>query len=137
MLFSSPSAQLPSGHDVVRQLRGIRAYRLPIGQELELHRQLERVLSELVPGEPVEREVHIAGSERIDFYLPRVKVGIECKVKGDVDTVMRQLARYAASPKIDSLVLVTGRLRHMPVFGGMTEIGLKPFTAIALGGQLL
>lgn len=138
-LFGGPAAPPAASHqDVVRQLLEIRKYRLSIGQEVELHRELERVIEQLLPGEDVKREqVLDSPADRIDFYLPRVLIGIEVKVKGQADDVMRQLARYARSPKVQHLVLITGHLRLMPVFGRLSELGHKPFTAIALGGQLL
>ncbi len=46
---------------------------------------------------------------RIDFYLPDHAMGIELKIKGGRTTALRQLHRYATSPQIHSLVLVTTR----------------------------
>lgn len=139
MLFGAPPVASSTNHQaIVRELLEIRKYRLPIGQETDLHRDLLRVLEQLLPGaEVLPEQILESAADRIDFYLPESRVGIECKVKGEVDAIMRQLSRYAASPKISHLVLVTSHLRLMPVFGRLTELNHKPFTAIALGGQLL
>jgi hypothetical protein len=57
---------------------------------------------------------------RIDVLSGRV--GIEVKVDGSVPAVIRQLAGYARSGRIDALVLVTSRAIHRrvpPVIGGI------------------
>jgi len=59
---------------------------------------------------PVQREVPLSGSDRIDFLAGRV--GIEVKTHGQPAAVARQLQRYAGSDRIDALVLVTAVARH-------------------------
>lgn len=118
---------------IVLALRDIARYRLPIGDEIRLHYAIERVLPEILPGELVEPEKHLDRFSRIDFYIPRVKVGVEVKVKGSAGDVSRQLARYADSPEIDHLVFVTGRVHLAAMFDGVAQINNKPFTVISVG----
>jgi protein gp37 len=61
-------------------------------------------------GLDVEREVRLDAQSRIDLQIGRV--GIEVKVAGKPDSVLRQLKRYAESGRFDALVLVTSRVRH-------------------------
>jgi hypothetical protein len=71
---------------------------------------------------------------RIDFYLPDEGIGIELKVKGSPTEVIRQLHRYAQSPEIHALILVTGRSRLSP---NTDELNGKPLiTASVWQGQL-
>lgn len=128
---------LPTHHDVVRELLAIRKYRLTIGDEIQLHRQLEQVIAELLPGEEVKREYSFTPASRIDFYLPRVQVGIEVKVKGLEGDIRNQLERYAACDQVSHLMLIAGRMRLIPAFGRQAFICGKPFTVIPIGGQLL
>lgn len=67
--------------------------------------------------------------DRVDFLIDRV--GIELKVDGSWAAVLRQLDRYAASPDLDALVLVTTRrsiAREMPPL-----LRGKPLVSISLG----
>lgn len=93
-----------------RLLRLLKTYRYPIGSEAGLQLGLARVLTD----HDIDfiRE-HNLGAEygRIDFYLPGDKCGIELKIKGSRSEVLRQLHRYAQSPDISSLILITGRAR--------------------------
>lgn len=63
-----------------------------------------------------EREYHLAAErsycDRIDFFFPATKLGMEVKVTGTLSAVTRQLFRYAKSPKISELVLCTTLMRH-------------------------
>lgn len=66
-------------------------------------------------------EHSLSARERIDFYVPDGKIGVECKVDGSTTEVMRQLLRYTESPAIDGLTLVTSRNKHRgipPTLGG-------------------
>jgi hypothetical protein len=74
-------------------------------------------------------EVRLTDRDRIDFLA--TPVGIEVKVAGTPAAVERQLRRYAASPQIEALILVTNRARHRSV---PREIGGKPVRVVFLSG---
>lgn len=59
------------------------------------------------------REHHLGTKDRIDFYIPDGKVGIEVKTKSHSSPsgTASQCLRYCHSDKIDCLVLATSRLR--------------------------
>ena len=85
-------------------------YRYVIGNEVEFQEGLARVFD--LNSMLYIREHDLgAAFGRIDFFLPGACIGIELKVKGNPTAVLRQLHRYALSPKIGSLILVTGRAR--------------------------
>lgn len=77
-------------------------------------------------GHQVDREVRLDGHSRIDLLVGRV--GVEVKVAGKPDAVERQLERYAHSPLIDAIVLVTTRVRHRPP----GQINGKPIVVVSL-----
>jgi hypothetical protein len=70
---------------------------------------------------PVEREVRLDSRSRIDLLvdvqLPRgsIHVGVEAKIASSPAAVLRQVRRYLDSDRIDGLVLVTTRVRHLAV----------------------
>lgn len=55
-----------------------------------------------------KREVVLSPKDRIDFMVD--DVGIEVKIGGTLNDVLRQLHRYAASERVAGLLLVTSRL---------------------------
>lgn len=75
--------------------------------EVDLHEQIASTLDNL--GIDYRREVQI-GNGRIDFLAGGI--GIEVKIKGGIGEVTRQLHRYAQSPLIDELLLVSTRSQH-------------------------
>lgn len=74
-------------------------------------------------GVPAERERPLSSRDRIDLYLPDDRIGIECKIDGSLAAVIGQLLRYAESPAIEALILVTSRSRHRAI---PVELGGKP-----------
>lgn len=62
-------------------------------------------------GYEYEAEVALTARDRIDFLLFG-NMGIEVKVKGSAANVRRQLARYAESPRVASLFLITTKSNH-------------------------
>lgn len=59
------------------------------------------------------RECVLTPRDRIDFLVGTT--GIEVKIQSALASVQRQLFRYAAHPKIESLILVTTRHAHKAV----------------------
>jgi hypothetical protein len=105
----------------------ISANRYRYSQETRLHEGIEQVLADAEIA--AVREAHLTSAERIDFLAGRI--GIEVKIAGRAPDVQRQLRRYAASPDVDALVLVTTRARHR---GMPREIGGKPVRVVWLSG---
>ena len=85
----------------------------------------------LARGIDYETEAWLNDTDRIDLIVDRV--GIELKLKGPVSAVTRQLARYAQSTRLDSLVLVTTRAKHRSVPRMLCG---KPIDVIHVGGYL-
>lgn len=96
------------------------------GLQVEIARQLR------ASGVEFAREVVLDARSRIDFVVGRV--GLEVKVDSFAAEIARQLQRYAESDRLDEILLVTTRFRHMPlsaaVFYG------KPVTVLRLGSFL-
>lgn len=77
-------------------------------------------------GFPVLREARLDNHSRVDLLVARIVV--EVKVAGAASAVRRQLERYAASERVDGLVLVTTRARHVYP----ATIGDKPLEIVSL-----
>lgn len=99
----------------------LRAQRWTYQREDGLQQAVEQFLAWWLP----EREVRLAPRDRIDLLVGRV--GVECKVAGNAESVLRQLRRYAESDRIDALILVTSRAAHsrMPA-----TVGGKPLHVV-------
>lgn len=116
---------LPTVLEDLRTLLG--SHRFQVQDEKMLQAGIERVLREA--SFPFEREVELTPRSRVDFLLCGV-VGVEVKISGLPNDVLRQLARYAEVPRIEGLVLVTTRMTlaaRMP-----SELAGKPLAAIYL-----
>lgn len=100
----------------------IRSHRYVYASEVELHGQLEQVLT--AAGVPVRREVRLTARDRIDLLAG--DVGIEVKVKGE-RTPLRQLGRYAGHSDVGGLLLVTTRAASLP-----PELCGKPVAVVSL-----
>lgn len=75
------------------------------------------------------READLGAAGRIDFLVGS-GFGVEVKTSGSPAAVLRQLQGYALSRRIDSLLLVTSRLRLSSAMP--TEIGGKPLATCRL-----
>jgi hypothetical protein len=96
--------------------------------EAQIQEQLAHILEPL----GFVREFALSKSDRIDFYHPENRLGVEVKVKSSLQTVLRQLGRYVLSPQIDGLVLATTQAKHLdlpevlggkPLRGALLHIG--------------
>ncbi len=103
---------------------------------LDTEKLVQRAIAELLAqaGVAFRREVALTKSDIIDFLCG--PVGIEVKISGVTATVTRQLWRYAESPLIEELVLVTSVPRHAQIArsGSLRE---KPLSTVVLYGSLL
>lgn len=104
--------------------------RIRASSEAEVQRAIAHVFTG--DGIPFDREVEIGEGDRIDFVVGG-SIGVEVKVDGSLSSVTRQLHRYASSPLITELVLVTTRMRHrhMPA-----AINGKSITVVHLLGSV-
>lgn len=84
-------------------------------------------------GYTVEREVRLSPVDRIDLVVDRVGVEVKVAAAGRVtptDRVLTQLARYAASGRVDALLLVTTSHRHTTL---PDRVGGVPLTVHVVG----
>lgn len=100
-------------------------YRFRVGRELELQDGVELALLQM--SDRVSREFRLDRGP-IDFYLPDVQIGIECKIDGSHGQVARQLVDYAADSKLLGLILVTSKPSHVKGHGNF--ICEKPFAIV-------
>jgi hypothetical protein len=107
---------MPDGEAVTAALS---RYRIVCNAEAELQAAIADAMR--AAGLPCEREVPLTPRDRIDLLVDRV--GIEVKVAGSLHVVARQLQRYAASDRVDELVLVTTKGAHARM---VDELGGKP-----------
>lgn len=134
-----PSDSLPAGIpkwgcaaevvDVVASV--IKRFRMPVGREEFLQAAIAEVLAHALPDLVVAREHRFDSKDRIDFYLPDWRIGMEVKVHGGVSGVMRQLDRYATHTDVVHLVLITSRHTHNAI-AQVDRIRETPLTVIGL-----
>ena len=85
--------------------------RLPLDDEKRLQASLAEALDEA--GLPYAREYPLSSSDRVDFLLDD-GVAVECKLRAGKRQIYRQLRRYASSPEVGSLLLVTNTAMGLP-----------------------
>jgi len=88
-------------------------YRMRSTTEADLHEAIAEVLD--ANGIAYAREYYLWGRDRIDFYCPGLRVGIEAKIDGGTNAVARQLSRYCQSDDVVSIILVTSLVKHRNV----------------------
>lgn len=102
--MTQPGGTLTAADRIVATLRSARFVHV---DEDELQRGIAEVLSRAEIA--FEREVRLSDRDRIDFLVGGL--GIEVKLAGSARSVRRQLERYAASSRVEALLLVTDRLQ--------------------------
>lgn len=107
--------------------KSLEQHQFRFSNEAELQLGVQQVLSSL--NLSAVREWVLAPRSRIDFLLPQEKIGIEIKVDMSLEGVTRQLWRYADSPAIESLILVTTRHIHQQL---PLEMKGKPLRVVYL-----
>lgn len=96
-------------------------------------RQLQDGIEVVLEAEGYEfgREVRLAPGDHIDFLVG--PVGVEVKIDGPAGDVERQLTRYAASDRVEQLLLVTTKVLHANV---QRIIGGVPVVVLILRGGI-
>lgn len=105
--------------------RALEGFRFETTDEDCMQRGVEEALRS--SGIDFYREFRLNVADRIDFFVDG-GVGIECKVKGTATQAMRQLLRYARSPLVSSLCLVSSR--PMLDQGMPNEVSGKPLLIV-------
>lgn len=108
----------------------LEGYRYEAGTETAVQDGIERILNEL--RFDFEREARLTSRDRVDFLV--FGVAVEVKIGGSLSSVVRQLHRYAASDRVEAILLVTTQLRLARV---PRSLGGKPVHVAALLGGLL
>ncbi len=95
--------------------------------EYTLQAQLEDALE--LAGITTIREYRLTEHDRIDLLaiIADSTIGIEVKIAGHRDDVLRQLTRYADHPSLDALILVTTVAKHHRL---PTELNGKPLRLV-------
>lgn len=120
--------------DLDRLAAALRIRKVRVANEADMHCDVERHLAALagefgrcVPEFPFDSK------NRIDFWLPEVRIGIECKVAGGLPSVVPQLQRYAQLAQVGGLVLVTKCRQHR---GLPPELCGKPLRVVWAPGRM-
>lgn len=95
--------------------------------EVDFHRGIDTALT--AAGIDFTPEVRLNSRDRIDYLIGTV--GVEVKIKGTTDALRRQITRYADSPLVDELLVITTRPRHMDLHRKV--LAGKPVTVLAIG----
>jgi hypothetical protein len=106
----------------------LRRHKFRTQNEDELQQAIAIVLTRVQ--QVFEREVVLSPIDRIDFMLPN-GIGIEVKVAGSSENVLRQLHRYAKVEAVKEIILVSkrfqaGRQPH--------DVGGKPVHVVFVHG---
>jgi hypothetical protein len=104
----------------------IHAHRFAYADEDELQRGLAAALT--AHGMTVQREVRLDSRSRLDLLVGRIAV--EVKVGGSAGGLRRQVTRYAESDRVEGVVAVTSRVRHLALPG---QIAGKPVRVVSVG----
>lgn len=110
----------------------LKKYRFNYTNERDLQDGIQQVFETL--DEPFEREYVLSKADRLDFYWPNQKVGVEVKIDHALSALTRQIHRYVQHEDIRGVLVVTGKLRLNAI---PTEINKKPVYLHSLATSLL
>jgi hypothetical protein len=88
------------------------AYNIATHDEAAMQRDVATILDSVCA---YVKEAVLSAKDRVDFLVGGV--GVECKIDGAKNDVLRQLLRYSESDAIKSLVLVTTKAKHRSLDG--------------------
>jgi hypothetical protein len=110
--------------------RVVGTHRYHYADEYQLQDGVARALEKA--GWTVWREFILTPRDRIDLLVSRDSshwFGVEVKVAGNAAKVAAQLRRYVADKRVEGVVLVTSRIRHL------APRAEKPIQVVCLAGQ--
>ena len=93
-----------------RALAALRQARINYTSEREFGHAIARVFS--AASIAYDSEVLLSGRSRVDLLLEG-NLAVELKVRGSASSVLSQLHRYAACPRVAGVLLVTAVSRHV------------------------
>lgn len=114
--------------NLAAMLAHLAAYRYACLSEAALVSQVTQVLQ--LHGYEFEREFSLAVGGRLDYYLPRTRLFIECKVDQSWAKVVRQLGRYCEANETSGGLLISRRNAHRDL---PATINGKPIASLWVG----
>jgi hypothetical protein len=60
-------------------------------------------------------EHQFSRKDRIDFFIQKLGIGIECKIKGGELPLISQVLRYAQYPEVKEIIVVTTKPYNLPL----------------------
>jgi hypothetical protein len=97
--------------------------------EVRLHEEMERAFTR--SGFTFAREVRVAGG-RLDFLFAD-GTAVEVKVRGSGPAVVRQVIRYFADPRVQSVIVVSVKAITLPLREFVTPTGkIRPIHLVEL-----
>lgn len=90
----------------------LRSAQFRLGSETALQDGIEAELERF--GLPFNREHTLSAGSRPDFFVPRLGVVIEAKLRFPRRSIYRQIARYAAHSNVSSVILVSATAMGLP-----------------------
>lgn len=114
-----------------RLVRFLTGLRVDLSDETRAQMRIEESLC--VSGWQYTRGVPLDPGDRIDFVVgvpgaPGIGIDVKLRTGGSKREVFGQLERYARSPRISAIVLMTNQTMGLP-----EEIGGKPLFYVSLG----
>lgn len=97
---------------MIRNLKQLLSKKLDISNEERLQNEIEDIFIE--NNINYLREYNLNRHNRIDFYLPDEKIGIEIKIKGSIFKIYEQVERYAEFKEVEKIVLVSSKYVNLP-----------------------
>lgn len=97
---------------MIRNLRNLLSKKLDISNEKNLQDEIEEIFID--NNINYLREYSLDSKNRIDFYLPDEKIGIEIKIKGSIFKIYEQIERYAKFEEVNKIVLVSSKYVNVP-----------------------
>lgn len=86
---------------------------LRLSNESDLQVDLEKIFASSKYSS-FKREYRFNERDRIDFFEEKLGIGIEVKIKGNSNEILKQLERYAKNEQVKALVLATAYFMGLP-----------------------